>query len=243
MKKLLILFLLLLPTLSYGQTINIDNEPHNIDTKIIDNTSFIQLRDIANILDLNTQWNSSDKSVSISNEINEIVLYINRDKMLTEKGLIDVNNAPVIVDGKTYLPLRIIAEQFKYKVGYKNGVVELDYNKYTASISKKEYDSNVKRLLDIYDNVYKNFKIMTNEELKETDTTLNELTYLLKDSYVCGYGNECGSRVVGAIGKIRSFLDVCQDLTDAQEVSFAESADFMMQKFLDVYNQEVSKSY
>lgn len=125
MKKFLIAFLLLLPTCIYGQTITMNDTNYDINTKNINNTSFVQLREVADILSLDISWDKTDKSIVVSNDINSVTLYINQNKMLTNNGIIDISNSPSIIEDKTYLPLRIIAEQFQYEVGYKDGVVIL----------------------------------------------------------------------------------------------------------------------
>jgi flavodoxin len=64
----------------------------------------------------NVSWNSESKQATLNNDENTIILTIDSQTAVlnNEEKLLDTS--PVIIDGRTFLPIRFIAESFGYNV-------------------------------------------------------------------------------------------------------------------------------
>ena len=112
---------------------------------IINERTYIPIRDVFEALGFKVDWNAENKIVELSNDYYNIMLYTQTNKMLTVdtslsfdyKGL---ENDIQIVNGRTMLPLREILENANYSLGWdaetKSAIIK-DTNDYTALDSEK----------------------------------------------------------------------------------------------------------
>lgn len=228
MKKILMIFLLLLPITTYGQTINVNDKPYTIVSEIINNTSFTQLTSLANVLDLDVVWEQSDKSVSISDNTKSIKLYVNQNKMLVDNTMVEISNNPIILNGKTYLPFRIIAENFGYKVDYINGMITLKKQ------SNKESQDYIKQTLDMYEFVInKDIKLFTKEEIKEIRLKCKKIS---QNMYDMTCNNDIKNKANLTISEIDYLLSI-QDYTDAQIQDAKNKVSEYADSLIEVYQK------
>lgn len=76
------------------------------------------VRYLAEALGAETKWNEAAWKIIISKEDMEVALTIG-STVLTSGGVTsEMDTAPLIVNGRTYLPARFVAEAFGYSVAW-----------------------------------------------------------------------------------------------------------------------------
>lgn len=78
--------------------------------KIIENSTLVPLRDISDALDIAIDWNEDAKTISVYGQDTTYLLEIDNRTVLSENGTSTLNTAPRIIENKTFVPLRFIAE-------------------------------------------------------------------------------------------------------------------------------------
>lgn len=106
--------------LTIGQKILYKNgNPIILDTAatIVNNRTFVPFRAIGEAMDCKVEWDDKQRKVTVSNCLNKIELWIGKPTALVNGQPIPIasdNNkvVPVIVNGRTMVPFRFIAETF-----------------------------------------------------------------------------------------------------------------------------------
>lgn len=89
-----------------------------------DSRTMVPLRAVAEALNLSVSWNDTSKSASFSRGGKTITFPINSKYYVTESGSYgSMDTAAVIVNSRTYAPIRYLAEYFGYGVGW-NGATK-----------------------------------------------------------------------------------------------------------------------
>lgn len=120
---------------------------------IINERTYVPIRDVFEALGFEVDWNDESKTVSISNNYYYIMLFTNSNTMFTLDSGLDykytkLENPVQIVNDRTLLPLREILENVNYSIEWdadsKSSIVS-DSNDYTALDKKQEQ---LKELMD-----------------------------------------------------------------------------------------------
>lgn len=103
------------------------------DTKpvIVDGRTLLPVRAVIENLDGNVNWNNDTKEVNLTHNENEIVLTINSTQALLNDKVQTLDTAPVIINSRTMLPIRFIAESFGFNI-------EWNENNKTIIITKND---------------------------------------------------------------------------------------------------------
>ena len=103
------------------------------DTKpvIVDGRTLLPVRAVIEEFGGNVNWNSDTKEVSLTHNENEIVLTINSTQASINSSVQNLDTAPVIINNRTMLPIRFIAESFGFDV-------ECNQNNKTITITKND---------------------------------------------------------------------------------------------------------
>lgn len=125
-RNLFILSILLLGLMNAGTkaaSLNLIIDGNNVTksaSPIVKNRrTLVSLRFIGEALGKEVIWNNDEKSVTVSDEGNSFKLYIDSKIIDNSDGTLKFTDvAPCIVNRKTYLPLRAIAELMNIGVGY-----------------------------------------------------------------------------------------------------------------------------
>ena len=123
-----------------------DSEGNIVEPQIINDRTMVPFRKIFNALgvkDEDISWNGETKTVIAKKDNLEIELQIDN---VTAKKIVDGNtneikldSAPVIVEGRTLVPVRFIAESMDKKVGWDNAnraVIIIDTSDLTTDLEK-----------------------------------------------------------------------------------------------------------
>ena len=79
--------------------------------QIIENSTLVPLRDISDALDIDIKWNESTRTINVYGANDTYTLEINNHTVQSEHhNTILLNVAPTIIENKTFVPIRFIAE-------------------------------------------------------------------------------------------------------------------------------------
>ena len=102
-----------------------DSQGNVVEPQIINDRTMVPFRKIFNSLgvtDNNIYWDDATKTVKASKDNMEIILQIDnpiaKKTFSGETNEIKLDSSPVIVDGRTLVPIRFIAESMEKKVGW-----------------------------------------------------------------------------------------------------------------------------
>ncbi len=79
--------------------------------QIIENSTLVPLRDISDALDIDIKWNESTRTINVYGANDTYTLEIDNHTVQSEHhNTILLNVAPTIIENKTFVPIRFIAE-------------------------------------------------------------------------------------------------------------------------------------
>jgi len=100
---------------------------------ITNGSTMLPLRAVSNALgvkDADIQWNESSKSIEIRSEGKYIFLAVGAMGAIVDDGMVTLNAAPYIQNGRTMVPVRFVSEAMGANVDWDNSTK-------TVSITKK----------------------------------------------------------------------------------------------------------
>jgi transglutaminase/protease-like cytokinesis protein 3 len=108
-----------------GNLIKSDSEPFNEDGRVM-----ISIRSILEALDVELSWNDKEKTVIGEKDNLKVVMPVNSSTIYINKKAVKMDTKIVIVKGRSYGPVRYIAEAFDAKVSWDNvnKNVNIDYD-------------------------------------------------------------------------------------------------------------------
>ncbi|MBQ6554413.1 MAG: copper amine oxidase N-terminal domain-containing protein, partial [Firmicutes bacterium] len=103
-----------------SKTMTVGGEERTLDAVpvIIDNRTFVPVRAVVEALGGTAGWDAETKTVLLDKNDIHIELTIGSKTALLNKGEEEMDTAPVIIDGRTMLPLRFIAENFGFETAW-----------------------------------------------------------------------------------------------------------------------------
>jgi FKBP-type peptidyl-prolyl cis-trans isomerase len=113
-----------------GQTVQCSQPP-----QIIDGRALVPLRDLDDALGAQTAWNANTQQITVSTAVYNIALTIGSTALTVNGQAQTMDVAPVIIDGRTFLPARYVAEALGCQVTW-------DAASQTVSISNATPGSN-----------------------------------------------------------------------------------------------------
>ena len=87
--------------------------------------TLVPLRFIAEALSAEVQWDQADKKITYTKGSQEIVLHLNETAALVNGNLIDLEAPPVVINGRTLVPLRFISETMGFLVDWQGETQEV----------------------------------------------------------------------------------------------------------------------
>ncbi len=112
----------------------VNGEEKNIDEEgttpvIVDGSTLLPVRAIVEEIGGEVNWNAETKEVTLTHEDQEIVLKIDSTEGFLNGEPQVLDTAPAIINGRTMLPIRFVAQSFGFNV---------DWNKETKEITITE---------------------------------------------------------------------------------------------------------
>lgn len=102
----------------------IDIENLDVAPTIIDGNTLVPARFIAESLGAKVVWDNATSQITIKHGDSQAVLKLNSDIMTVDNNMIQMEVPPQIINGRTMVPLRRLAEDLLNKsVGYKDGLI------------------------------------------------------------------------------------------------------------------------
>ena len=130
-----------------GEIIDFTDEQNNVvNPEIINDRTMVPMRKIFEMFDANIFWNNETRTVKATTEEKEIILTIDSEKAIlkniesNEEKEITLDAAPVILNDRTMVPVRFIAESLEKEVGWdvsNKTVVIVDYDKVESLLKEK----------------------------------------------------------------------------------------------------------
>lgn len=151
MKKLLILifvFVSMLLTIAYAESdikLYINEEKITCDSPpmIIDGRTLVPARVVFENLEAEVSWNEKTKKVKITSDTVDIVFTIGKKYAILNRKSVPMDVAPVIVNDRTYVPIRFVTENMGYRVSW-DGETRSVY----IDSSKPKYESEILSIED-----------------------------------------------------------------------------------------------
>lgn len=105
-----------------NNTINIGNRSISIDTApvIMNGRTLIPVRGVSEAMGGNVNWNNDTKTVTITLGSNKVEMTIDSTTAYFNDKSQTLDVAPVVLNGRTMLPARFIAENFGFDVNWDN---------------------------------------------------------------------------------------------------------------------------
>ena len=145
-----------------SNTINIGSRSVTIDTApvIIDGRTLIPVRGVSEAMGGNVNYNNDTKTVTITLGSNKVEMTIDSKTAYFNNKAQILDVAPVVLNGRTMLPARFIAESFGFDVNWDNDtktisitprqettteITTVEESTETTTVEKTESDSKRKR--------------------------------------------------------------------------------------------------
>lgn len=159
-----------------------DSEGNKVEAQIINDRTMVPLRKIFEILGCEINWDNDTRTVTATKLNKKIILQIDNkiarkiEDEVEEK--ISLDSAPVIVDGRTLVPLRFIAESLEKQVGWDKSTytaIIIDYDYFADRIMQKNI--NLYHILSAKNN---NISFVITREYNDEDNAKNNNIATLK---------------------------------------------------------------
>lgn len=154
----------------------------DVPPQIFEDFTFVPMRAIFEALGATVEWDGEARSITSTKDDTKIFMVIDLGGMLVNGEFIELEAPPRIVDDRTLVPVRAVAESFDCEVGW-------DGNTRTVTITTKAEPAQPKEVYNIeYDNsaevnssTAKNFKITDITKNSDGDYEINYTVQTYQD--------------------------------------------------------------
>ncbi|WP_243137423.1 copper amine oxidase N-terminal domain-containing protein [Heliorestis convoluta] len=98
-----------------------------IEAMILQERALVPLREAAEKLGYHIEWNGEERKVFVQKDNTEIVLFIDSTEALVNGERKSLDVPPILIDNRTYAPIRFLAEETNYNVHYSRRYVQFGY--------------------------------------------------------------------------------------------------------------------
>lgn len=153
-----------------GNRISLENP-----VKIEEGRSYVPLREIGeNILEAKVVWDAANKAAVLSKNGITIIVPIGSNNITVNGSNRYIEYPAFVEDGKTYVPVRAIAEGFNYSVGYSNS---------TITIKDRDNQPTVEEADNISSDLLQFSNLESNETLAVMHTNFGNITFRFFPKY------------------------------------------------------------
>lgn len=174
----------------------LDGKPITFDVppQIINGRTLVPMRAIFEALGAQVEWDENSKTIGAFKDSTIIIMTINQGTYLKNEDLLVFDVAPQIVNGRTLVPVRAIAECFDCDVTWDNASRTVFIN--SSNNSKNN------SVLKFYNNTtIPTYESATNSNLLRKIDSSEEIRGLTKDIYVYNYNLDDEKQYVNVLTK------------------------------------------
>lgn len=131
---------------------------------IRNNRVFVPIRDVFEQMGIRVEWNNDNHTIIAYNGLNTIHMIINSETAYISNKEYALDSPPVIINSKTYIPLRFISEGLGFTVDWNENQKKITIN--NRSIENKDINANTEVTSDID-------SIKSSELKEESDNMIN----------------------------------------------------------------------
>lgn len=165
-----------------GHIVYSDVEPY-----IKNSRTYVPIRFIAEELGYDVKWNAKERKVTMNDGETNVELKIGSDKMKVNDRVVQLDAPAEIKDGRTFVPLRAIAEAFGEKVDFSNdyrAVYIGDNPKYNAFYKVVYYYEKQAPVISEYTVNIATYKMNVAGNITRYETITELITVVYEDFYV-----------------------------------------------------------
>ena len=145
----------------------IESDEPNI---LITDTTYLVARSLVNALSYTIEWNGEERKVTILTDEKEIEFVVDENLLYVNDEIIEIDQKPFIRNGRTYLPLRIVAEHL-------GCTIEFNQDMYTVNLSKETVEEIPEELT--YTPSYTEEDLKWLSKIVEVESSHNDLEMML----------------------------------------------------------------
>jgi hypothetical protein len=90
----------------------------DVSPQVVNGRTLVPVRVISEALGMNVDWNNGSQTVMINKDQTHIQLMINNSRALVNDKMVTLDQPPIVIDGRTLVPLRFISENLGINVGW-----------------------------------------------------------------------------------------------------------------------------
>lgn len=102
-----------------------DKVQNDVAPIIVNNRTMLPIRVVAENLGANVYWNDDKKTVEISDEDTQIEIVIESNKAIVNGKTLTIDSPATIINNRTYVPIRFVAENLGAEVDWNNDSKEM----------------------------------------------------------------------------------------------------------------------
>jgi poly-gamma-glutamate capsule biosynthesis protein CapA/YwtB (metallophosphatase superfamily) len=103
----------------------LDSSDRNITPILLNGYTMVPLRFFSDFFSFQIDWNSTTKEITIGNSEQTNLFQIDNPAMQKNGEIYDLPVGPTLVNNRTFVPLRAIAEAFSKSIGYYDGLITI----------------------------------------------------------------------------------------------------------------------
>lgn len=177
---------------------------------IINDRTLLPVRAVVEEMGGSVDWNGVTRQAVLNQENKEIILTIDSDIVLLNGESQTLDTAPVIISGRTFLPIRVIAESFGYTVEWEDKDKTVTITKIREDMSSDVDKTTSASAIDIAEN-------------KEDKNTL--IVYFSRTGTTKELAENIHSKIGGDIGEIIPVIPYPEDYNQCIEQAQREIQD------------------
>lgn len=126
-KLLLSLGLPLAAAFSMGQNVTVDGQAVQFDAppQMINGTLMVPVRNLLDAMNVPIRYIQNRQVIEALRGGNKVELWIGSPRARVNDKMMDMEQALYVSQGRTYAPLKFVAEHLKYSISYENGTISL----------------------------------------------------------------------------------------------------------------------
>ncbi len=150
-----------------NELVQIDEENKAVKPFLFEDKTFVPLRFVSEQLGAEVKWEDSEKKVSISLDETALDLWIDKKEMYVNGSMTGTDTAPILRDGRTYVPLRLVSETLNKTVTWdERGLIIVSNDNAINTVA----ESSIIKTMLIDEITGSDFAIVDNEKIQITSS-------------------------------------------------------------------------